>query len=1019
MSQKDNNHQSKIQSNSQISSQVSGKDKESFTVEELKMQLEAERREKEAERQRAEKAETEKAHLQKRLKKIFKRGLSIEDLGLKGIFFGFLKVLRIKTHQLISVNFSHFRSWLWFGLKKGRILAYLTTFLLILAIFIPSAFLVGQLSKLITQYQTQNQQTQQQTQQHFSTGELNLADQRINPSVTLATSSAHAHAHQTKEDFEGSEMNIAKGFGYTTTATNLLQPLGTAPNISDTAFYRSPRFDLGVKTKPTEMIVSRTAPSNTDLKVYVRSGNSLTLDTDNISENILRDTTRADFEVGLEKTNISITPTANEISSLMSTITDTSSADFENGVANQVETSNDEAKLEAFYGEETLNQAYTTANNSLGWQGLNFAIARYFRPTISGRLSKIELYLYRNMNYWCPIRVEIRFGGASVPSAEILASLDYNLTQTTETWISFNFPIPPILVKDQHYWIVLKPASAQAYPYWKSHFNQYHWPNNTAYSADSGNTWSNAQHHVATYKVYLEPMAYPSSGSLVRTIDFGQKVNINDISWTESIQAGVTDVTFDIQTSSDGINWDTPITGLTDPSGGSINRYNRYLKYTMNLSTTDSSKTPIVFDVSVSVGGLNGTYESSIIDLNSTSPIDLLAIQADLPTTETQISIAVRAGSPATSTCTSGVNWQTDWDSSPVFNLNSNPSGANPKILTHQPSITQPYRCWQYRIIGKTNGNATWIVRDVFLVPQPEGYGKLKLVADKGNTYPTNIQQAGDNQYFQYLILGASNGSAAWNLDKVELTSKFSSFNLGKRYQIARVSLTDNDDLLYRIHYSLENTDNYISVTAWQDTGDKTASHTLSHTFPANKGQALKWIRFNRVSSVGSPPTSPTAIAFLAKEANVYVIKKKTNGTFEELPRSEAGTTRAYYGITLPAAAIGKTSETQTYQICAGPKGDLRYLTIKALPHPEEESQGYKCASLAWEDSTDETKWIDAAEGPGGRAAITPLISGYGDQHQIISSNTCKFFYLRTRVPLEGVTEGPKKIRFYFEGEVL
>ncbi len=307
MSQKDNNHQSKIQSNSQISSQVSGKDKESFTVEELKMQLEAERREKEAERQRAEKAETEKAHLQKRLKKIFKRGLSIEDLGLKGIFFGFLKVLRIKTHQLISVNFSHFRSWLWLGLKKGRILAYLTTFLLILAIFIPSAFLVGQLSKLITQYQTQNQQTQQQTQQHFSTGELNLADQRINPSATLATSSAHAHAHQTKEDFEGSEMNIAKGFGYTTTATNLLQPLGTAPNISDTALYRSPRFDLGAKTKPTEMIISKTAPSSgTDFKVYARSGNLLALDTDNISENILRDTSKEDFEAGLIKTDIEI-----------------------------------------------------------------------------------------------------------------------------------------------------------------------------------------------------------------------------------------------------------------------------------------------------------------------------------------------------------------------------------------------------------------------------------------------------------------------------------------------------------------------------------------------------------------------------------------------------------------------------------------------------------------------------------------------------------------------------------------
>jgi len=266
MSQK-NNKQPKTQLDSQTSSQAPGKDERSSTIEELKMQLalkeqalqaerkekkakeqafmaerqraEAERKEKEAkeqaliaERERAEKAETEKVHLQKRLKRIFKRGLSIEDLGLKGIFFGFLKVLRIKTHQLISVNFSHFRSWLWFGLKKGRILAYLTTFLLILAIFIPSAFLIGQLSKLITQNQPSQQQTQQQ---HFSTGELNLADTAINLSATAVSAHTHAHTAQTKADFEGTIPNEAKGFGYGTShPPGKVVPV-TGPEISPDA----------------------------------------------------------------------------------------------------------------------------------------------------------------------------------------------------------------------------------------------------------------------------------------------------------------------------------------------------------------------------------------------------------------------------------------------------------------------------------------------------------------------------------------------------------------------------------------------------------------------------------------------------------------------------------------------------------------------------------------------------------------------------------------------------------------
>jgi len=319
VSQKESNHQSKIQPDSQISPQASKKDERSSIVEELRMQLErerkekeakeqalmverqrveAERKEKEAERQRAEKAE-------KRLKRIFKRGLRFEDLGLKEAFFGFLKNLKIKTIQTTISKFQTSRTWFKNNLSQGNPLAYLILIILISLFVIPSSFLISQLGKTISQQQ--GQQTQQQTQQHFSTGELNLADQRINPSATLATSSAHAHAHQTKEDFEGSEMNIAKGFGYTTTATNLLQPLGTAPNISDTALYRSPRFDLGAKTKPTEMIISKTAPSSgTDFKVYARSGNLLALDTDNISENILRDTSKEDFEAGLIKTDIEI-----------------------------------------------------------------------------------------------------------------------------------------------------------------------------------------------------------------------------------------------------------------------------------------------------------------------------------------------------------------------------------------------------------------------------------------------------------------------------------------------------------------------------------------------------------------------------------------------------------------------------------------------------------------------------------------------------------------------------------------
>jgi hypothetical protein len=299
----------------------------------------------------------------------------------------------------------------------------------------------------------------------------------------------------------------------------------------------------------------------------------------------------------------------------------------------------------------------------------------------------------------------------------------------------------------------------------------------------------------------------------------------------------------------------------------------------------------------------------------------------------------------------------------------------------------------------------------VIFIPQPTGYGRLKRVDDNAN----NVQNCPDNQYYQWLALGASNGEASWQIDKIDLVSKFTAFDLGKRYQIASLSLTDSADLLYRIHYSMTDVADYLSVTAWTDLGDKTAANTLSHDFGTG-GQALRWVRFNH--TLDSPnPSNPQALAYLAaQETGSEVYKLWYDNSF--LSRSGSGTS-SYYLITLPDAAIGQTSSPQEYRIYAGNVGDLQNITIKLLATSDD---GYKCGELSWDGNT-WYSWDGSSTTTG--AIIDPNTNNTGynsinpDPITKGSFLNYKTFYVRTKVPSSGVAEGAKTVRFYLEAEVL
>jgi len=84
----------------------------------------------------------------------------------------------------------------------------------------------------------------------------------------------------------------------------------------------------------------------------------------------------------------------------------------------------------------------------------------------------------------------------------------------------------------------------------------------------------------------------------------------------------------------------------------------------------------------------------------------------------------------------------------------------------------QSNRFWQYRIEGTTPGSTTWVVRDVILLPRPTNWSNLQVLDTSVETQ-TEIQNCPRNRYWQWLLLGASNGTETWS---------FSSFSMRANY---------------------------------------------------------------------------------------------------------------------------------------------------------------------------------------------------------------------------------------------
>ena len=140
-----------------------------------------------------------------------------------------------------------------------------------------------------------------------------------------------------------------------------------------------------------------------------------------------------------------------------------------------------------------------------------------------------------------------------------------------------------------------------------------------------------------TIKLVKAGATYLGSGTLTSsTIDFGDVTTFRQLSWVPTSQPagiGATPVAFQIATNTDDTTWNfigpdgTSSTYYTSTPAdiSDINNGDRYLRYKVILSTTDTSKTPSINDVSITYaagclppgqvdfGGLtSGSYTATI-----------------------------------------------------------------------------------------------------------------------------------------------------------------------------------------------------------------------------------------------------------------------------------------------------------------------------------------------------------------------------------------------------------------------
>lgn len=292
---------------------------------------------------------------------------------------------------------------------------------------------------------------------------------------------------------------------------------------------------------------------------------------------------------------------------------DTAQSDFQAGVPTNLD-------LTTAPGAVTLASA-TVANpvHAGGTStGTSFATTSWggqtFLAGVTGPVVRAEVQLFGTVTGTPPsITVSLRATSAGLPTGADLATATLpGFTSGSGTWYTVSFASPAALTAGTTYALILRPAtnpSAGGYFWIRSSPGGYA-DGQRVLSSDGGTTWSADATRDFNFRIYVDA-GYAASGSLVSSRKDanpspGFTLSWSTLSWAGATPAGAT-LRFQVAASNsaagpfsfvgpDG----TPATFFTT-SGASLSQFDgkRYLEYQALLSTTDSTLTPTLYDVTV------------------------------------------------------------------------------------------------------------------------------------------------------------------------------------------------------------------------------------------------------------------------------------------------------------------------------------------------------------------------------------------------------------------------------------
>ncbi|PYQ49403.1 MAG: hypothetical protein DMF59_13725, partial [Acidobacteria bacterium] len=300
-------------------------------------------------------------------------------------------------------------------------------------------------------------------------------------------------------------------------------------------------------------------------------------------------------------------------------LTDTTQADFQRGVATNVDLTTSPGDV-LLFAPSLDQQQFISAGSGNGitttqWLGQTFV------PSVTGQLNRLDVDLFCS---GCsgtnpPITIEIRTASGGLPTSTVLATTTIpGFSSGSSTYYPATFASPATLTAGTQYAYTMRITTARTGTY-AGIFS----PNAAAYpngdrviSTNSGASWfiptsgNPPTIRDLAFKTYMQS-GFSRSGSLVSSVKdanqpSGGAATWSTLSWNGSTPPS-TSLKFQIASSNsafgpfDFVGPDGTAATFFASSGASLSQFNgkRYLRYTAYLATTNTAVTPTLNDATI------------------------------------------------------------------------------------------------------------------------------------------------------------------------------------------------------------------------------------------------------------------------------------------------------------------------------------------------------------------------------------------------------------------------------------